>query len=80
MFLSSLIEELCTKEENNEAGRTLTFRGQCIFELLFSNLNQNLFRIIKISRSFLEFQRFIGILSQILLIKMHFFLIYSNSI
>ena len=29
MFLSSLIEELCTKEENNKAGCTLTFGGQC---------------------------------------------------
>ena len=31
MFLSSLIEESCTKEENNKAGCTLTFGGQCIF-------------------------------------------------
>ena len=30
MFLSLLIEELCTKEENNKAGCTLTFGGQCI--------------------------------------------------
>ena len=30
MFLSSLIEELCTKEENNKAGCALTFGGQCI--------------------------------------------------
>ena len=29
MFLRSLIEELCTKEENNKAGCTLTFGGQC---------------------------------------------------
>ena len=29
MFLSSLIEELCTKEENKKAGCTLTFGGQC---------------------------------------------------
>ena len=29
MFLSSLIEELCTKEENNKAGCTFTFGGQC---------------------------------------------------
>ena len=29
MFLSLLIEELCTEEENNEAGCTLTFGGQC---------------------------------------------------
>ena len=33
MFLSSLIEELCTKEENNEVGCTLTFGGQCITPL-----------------------------------------------
>ena len=32
MFLSSLIEELCTKEENNKAGCTLTFGEQCILE------------------------------------------------
>ena len=32
MFLSSLIEELCTKEENNESGCTLTFGGQCIYK------------------------------------------------
>ena len=30
MLLSSLIEELCTKEENNKAGCTLIFGGQCI--------------------------------------------------
>ena len=30
MFLSSLVEELCSKEENNKAGCTLTFGGQCI--------------------------------------------------
>ena len=30
MFLSSLIEELCTKEENNKAGCALTFGEQCI--------------------------------------------------
>ena len=30
MFLSSIIEELCTKEENYEASCTLTFVGQCI--------------------------------------------------
>ena len=28
MFLSSLNEELCTKEENNKAICTLTFGGQ----------------------------------------------------
>ena len=33
MFLSSLIEELCTKEENNKAGCTLTFARQ---HILFS--------------------------------------------
>ena len=36
MFLSSLIEELCTKEENNEAGSTFTFGGQCTFKHLNS--------------------------------------------
>ena len=30
MFLGSLIEKVCTKEENNKAGCTLTFRGQYI--------------------------------------------------
>ena len=30
MFLKSLIEELCAKEENNKTGCTLTFVGQCI--------------------------------------------------
>ena len=29
MFLSSLNKELCTKEENNKAGYTLIFGGQC---------------------------------------------------
>ena len=29
MFLCSLIEELCTKEENNKPVCTLTFGGQC---------------------------------------------------
>ena len=28
MFLSSVIEELCTKEENNKADCALTFGGQ----------------------------------------------------
>ena len=32
MFLNSSIEELCTKEENNKADRTLTFGGQRTFE------------------------------------------------
>ena len=31
MFLSLLIEELCTKEENNKADYTLTFKAQCTF-------------------------------------------------
>ena len=31
MFLSSLTEELCTKEENNKAGCILFFGDQCIF-------------------------------------------------
>ena len=30
MFLSSLIEEVCIKEENNKAVCTFTFGGQCI--------------------------------------------------
>ena len=30
MVLSSLIEELCIKKENNKAGSALTFGGQCI--------------------------------------------------
>ena len=30
MLLSSLTEELCTKEENNEDGCTVTLEGQCI--------------------------------------------------
>ena len=30
MFLSSLIEELHTNEENNAAGYTITFGRQCI--------------------------------------------------
>ena len=32
MFLSSLIEELWTKEENNKAGCTLTFGEQCMLQ------------------------------------------------
>ena len=46
MFLSSLIEELCTKEEHNETGSTLTFRGQlsCITlqMLVFLEMHQEL--------------------------------------
>ena len=39
MFLSSLIKELCTKEENNKAGCTLIFGGQCIrFQVIKVNL------------------------------------------
>ena len=30
MFLSLLIKELCTNEENNKVGCTLIFGGQCI--------------------------------------------------
>ena len=30
MFLCSWIEELCTKEENNETGCSLNFEHQCI--------------------------------------------------
>ena len=44
MFLSSLIEELCTKEENNKAGCTLTFGGQCRenpYVLLFIDWKKN---------------------------------------
>ena len=33
MFLSSSINELCPKEENNKAGVTLTFGGQCILAI-----------------------------------------------
>ena len=33
MYLSSLIEELCTKEENNKASYTLTFGEQCSMEV-----------------------------------------------
>ena len=31
MFINSLIEELCTNGENNKAGCTLTFGGQCMY-------------------------------------------------
>ena len=37
MFLSSLIEELCTRKENDEAGGTLTFGEQCIFKCIVAN-------------------------------------------
>ena len=40
MFLSSLIEELCSKEENNEAHCTLTFGGQCTY--LIENIQKRL--------------------------------------
>ena len=40
MFLSSLIEELCTKEENNKAGCILTFVGQCNSNSEELNLNE----------------------------------------
>ena len=39
MLLSSLIEELCSKEEINEAGCTLTFGGQCTLRLFFCNFS-----------------------------------------
>ena len=39
MSLSSLIEELCTKEENNKGGCTLTFRGQCNLRHWFTITN-----------------------------------------
>ena len=31
MFLYSLIEELCTKEENGKTGRNFNFGHECIF-------------------------------------------------
>ena len=56
MFLSSLIEELCTKEENNKAGCTVTFGGQCTKALLiysssffirFCNINSRKYTLIR---------------------------------
>ena len=41
MFLSSLIEELYTEEENNKVGCTLTFGGPCI---LNGRINENCFQ------------------------------------
>ena len=38
MFLGSLIEELCTKKENNKVGCTLTFGGQCIYISIIPNI------------------------------------------
>ena len=35
MLLSSLIEKLCTKEENNKAGCTLTYGEQCIIIMFY---------------------------------------------
>ena len=40
MFLSSLIEELSTKEENNKAGCTLTFGGSVKTKTSFIKLVQ----------------------------------------
>ena len=40
MFLSSLIKELCTKEENDEAGCILTFGGQCILREFFLSVEK----------------------------------------
>ena len=34
MFLCSLIEELCTKEENDKTGCKLNFGHECIFNYL----------------------------------------------
>ena len=42
MFLSSLIVELSTKEENNKAGPTLIFGGQSTWNVLCSSLISNL--------------------------------------
>ena len=52
MFLSSLIEELCTKEENNKASCTLTFGGQCIYQLEidFASFTLN----VKIKKKFFQ--------------------------
>ena len=36
MFLSSLIQELCTKEENGKSGCTFNFGHECIFYLFIS--------------------------------------------
>ena len=38
MFVSSLIEELCSKETKNKACCTLTFLGQCKFLSVYYNL------------------------------------------
>ena len=56
MFLSSLIEELCTKEENNKAGCTLTFGRKCRLFGRYEDLSDNcifhLNTIIKITSLF----------------------------
>ena len=39
MLLSSLIEEICTKEENNKVGCTLTFEGQYIYVHIIKRLH-----------------------------------------
>ena len=44
MFLSSLIEELCTKEENDKTGYKHNFGHECIYIITFESLT--LFNIL----------------------------------
>ena len=59
MFLSSLIEELCTKEENNKTGFTLTFEGQCTLNLAITVSNIHIiFPIRSLLIFFFNFNQF----------------------
>ena len=44
MFLCSLIEELCTKEENDKTGYKHNFGHECIYIITFESLT--LFNIL----------------------------------
>ena len=55
MFLSSLLEELCTKQKNNKAGFTLTFRGQYILKIIISKKYGNSLKRLNYKEMYLCF-------------------------
>ena len=47
MFLCSLIEELCTKEENDKTGRNFNFGHECIY-ILYAYIQTNYITFCKV--------------------------------
>ena len=51
MFLSFLIEELCSKEENDKTGCNFTFGHECICILLQAVLKRRQLSAIRVTKS-----------------------------